>query len=112
MYNKNLLALGLVLSLSACSHQQASQLGVRGSTVNSYAQYMTNLELCETLYFGRSTTQTQVAIAAEFNRRSLSKSWCVEQYQMWYAERIAKSLLAASEDTSEAEATIQPVTMD
>ncbi|MGR5250816.1 hypothetical protein ACPV5S_01255 [Vibrio astriarenae] len=112
IFTKNTLVLGMVIALSACSHNQATQLGMRGSTVNVYAQGMTNIQLCETLYYGRSTTQTQAAIGAEFNRRNLSKSWCDEQYKMWYLERAAKSLLAASEAKSDAEAAVQPVTMD
>ncbi|WP_239502540.1 hypothetical protein [Vibrio astriarenae] len=111
MFNRNTLALGMVITLSACSHNQATQLGMRGSTLNVYAQNMTNIQLCETLYYGRSTTQTKVAIGAEFNRRNLNKSWCDDQYKMWYLERAAKSLLATSEEKSDAEVAVQPLPM-
>ena len=60
----------------ACSNQQASQLGMRSSSVNVYAQQMSNTQLCETLYYNRATNQTKVAIGAEFNRRGLNKKWC------------------------------------
>ncbi|MEF1306104.1 hypothetical protein QTO17_29990, partial [Vibrio owensii] len=59
--------------LAACSNQQAAQLGMRSSSVNVYAQQMSNIQLCETLYYNRASNQTRVAIGAEFNRRGLNK---------------------------------------
>nr|WP_182033621.1 hypothetical protein [Vibrio diabolicus] len=45
--------------LTACSNHQASQLGMRSSSVNVYAQQMSNTQLCETLYYNRATSQTE-----------------------------------------------------
>ncbi|WP_025559462.1 hypothetical protein, partial [Vibrio parahaemolyticus] len=76
MKKKLIFALLSPVVLSACSNQQASQMGMRSSSVNMYAQQMSNTQLCETLYYNRSTNQTKVAIGAEFNRRGLNKKWC------------------------------------
>lgn len=73
MKKKLIFALLSPVVLSACSNQQASQMGMRSSSVNMYAQQMSNTQLCETLYYNRSTNQTKVAIGAEFNRRGLNK---------------------------------------
>lgn len=73
MKKKLIFALLSPVVLSACSNQQASQIGMRSSSVNMYAQQMSNTQLCETLYYNRSTNQTKVAIGAEFNRRGLNK---------------------------------------
>lgn len=73
MKKKLIFALLSPVVLSACSNQQASQMGMRSSSVNMYAQQMSNSQLCETLYYNRSTNQTKVAIGAEFNRRGLNK---------------------------------------
>ncbi|WP_295894344.1 hypothetical protein [uncultured Vibrio sp.] len=82
--------------LQGCSNQQASSVGMRKSTITSYPQNMTNIELCETLYFSRSTTQTKAAIGAEFNKRGLKRSWCVEQNNKLYISRAIDSILASS----------------
>lgn len=73
MKKKLIFALLSPVVLSACSNQQASKMGMRRSSVNMYAQQMSNTQLCETLYYNRSTNQTKVAIGAEFNRRGLNK---------------------------------------
>lgn len=73
MKKKLIFALLSPVVLSACSNQQALQMGMRSSSVNMYAQQMSNTQLCETLYYNRSTNQTKVAIGAEFNRRGLNK---------------------------------------
>ncbi len=77
MKKKLIFALLSPVVLSACSNQQASQMGMRSSSVNMYAQQMSNTQLCETLYYNRSTNQTKVAIGAEFNRRGLNKKWAI-----------------------------------
>lgn len=71
----------------ACSNQQASQLGMRSSSVNVYAQQMSNTQLCETLYYNRATNQTKVAIGAEFNRRGLNKKWCDKEFDKLYIKK-------------------------
>ncbi len=77
MKKKLIFALLSPVVLSACSNQQASQMGMRSSSVNMYAQQMSNTQLCETLYYNRSTNQTKVAIGAEFNRRGLNKNGAI-----------------------------------
>ncbi|WP_104047396.1 hypothetical protein [Vibrio jasicida] len=95
--------------LAACSNQQASQLGMRSSSVNVYAQQMSNMQLCETLYYNRATNQTRVAIGAEFNRRGLNKKWCDKEFKKFYVEKVVDSLLSRKEQApTEPEATIQP----
>lgn len=69
-----------VILLSACSEHQANEMGIGNGTVSSYPQNMTNMELCQTLYFSRPTTQTRVAIGAEFDRRKLDYTGCKAQY--------------------------------
>ncbi|WP_261816940.1 hypothetical protein [Vibrio gallicus] len=83
---KPILVLLLVL-LTGCSHNQSKSLGMNTSYVNVYPQYMSDLELCDTLYFGRPSNQTLVAIGSEFNRRKLSKSWCYRYANQWYFTR-------------------------
>ncbi|MEZ9230655.1 hypothetical protein AB4259_06175 [Vibrio amylolyticus] len=83
----------VVIILQGCSNQQASAVGMRQSTVTQYPQNMTNIELCETLYFSRSTTQTKASIGAEFNKRGLKRSWCVEQNNKLYITRAIDSIL-------------------
>ncbi|MGR5132527.1 hypothetical protein [Vibrio alfacsensis] len=100
-----------VMSLfsTACSNQQAAQLGMRSSSVNVYAQKMSSMQLCETLYYKRPSNQTRVAIGAEFNRRGLSKRWCDQQYHQLYVEKIVNGMLLRKEQApSKPEATIQP----
>ena len=73
---KNTLILFFFLSLTGCTHNQSKALSMNSSPVNTYPQSMSNLQLCDTLYYGRSSNQTLAAIGSEFNRRGLSKSWC------------------------------------
>ncbi|EKO3820601.1 hypothetical protein NTH40_002142 [Vibrio harveyi] len=97
------------LFLAACSNQQAAQLGMRSSSVNVYAQQMSNMQLCETLYYNRASNQTRVAIGAEFNRRGLNKRWCDQQYKQLYIEKVVDGLLSRKEKApTEPEVTIQP----
>ncbi|GAK21828.1 hypothetical protein JCM19052_2382 [Vibrio sp. JCM 19052] len=83
--------------LAACSNQQAAQLGMRSSSVNVYAQQMSNIQLCETLYYNRASNQTRVAIGAEFNRRGLNKRWCDQEYKKFYVEKVVDGLLSRKE---------------
>lgn len=95
--------------LAACSNQQAAQLGMRSSSVNVYAQQMSNIQLCETLYYNRASNQTRVAIGAEFNRRGLNKRWCDQEYKKFYVEKVVDGLLSRKEQApAEPEPTIQP----
>lgn len=107
MLKNKLLATGALLFLTACSNSQSAQMGMRSSVIYAYPQNMSNMQLCETLYFGRPTTQTKAAIGAEFNRRRLSKSWCEKQYRMSYLERLARSITAPSEPQPEVTQPIQ-----
>ncbi|PNQ67395.1 hypothetical protein [Vibrio sagamiensis] len=81
------------LFLSACSNHQASQVGLRSSSVNTYAQKMSNMELCEVLYYKRPSNQSKVSVGAEFNRRGLHKSLCDKEYNKLYVERIIERLI-------------------
>ena len=49
---------------------------------------MSNLELCDTLYYKRNTNQTPAAIGAQFNHRRLSKSWCYHETNELYVSRL------------------------
>lgn len=73
---KKIVALLFFLSLTGCTHNQSKALSMNSSSVNSYPQSMPNLQLCDTLYYGRPSNQTLAAIGSEFNRRGLSKRWC------------------------------------
>mgnify|MGYP001240023647 CR=1 FL=1 len=73
---KKTVALLFFLSLTGCTHNQSKALSMNSSSVNSYPQSMSNLQLCDTLYYGRPSNQTLAAIGSEFNRRGLSKHWC------------------------------------
>ena len=91
---KNLIIITFApLFLMACSNQQASQLGMRSSSVNVYAQQMSNTQLCETLYYNRATNQTKVAIGAEFNRRGLNKKWCDKEFDKLYIKKWIDNVL-------------------
>ncbi|MEZ9073818.1 hypothetical protein AB4086_20760 [Vibrio splendidus] len=93
---KKTLALLFLLGLTGCTHNQSKALSMNSSSVNTYPQSMSNLQLCDTLYYGRSSSQTLTAIGSEFNRRGLSKSWCdIETNKLyltktidWVAEQI------------------------
>ncbi|GAB7219579.1 hypothetical protein [Vibrio comitans] len=80
---KSLIALFLLL-LTGCTHNQAKHLNANKSAVNVYPQYMSNIQLCDTLYYGRRSNQTLAAIGSEFNRRKLSKSWCDRETNKLY----------------------------
>ncbi|EEZ82213.1 hypothetical protein VMC_29820 [Vibrio alginolyticus 40B] len=93
----------------ACSNQQASQLGMRSSSVNVYAQQMSNTQLCETLYYNRATNQTKVAIGAEFNRRGLNKKWCDKEFDKLYIKKWIDNVLPKEKaEPKKPMATIQP----
>ncbi|BCN26232.1 hypothetical protein [Vibrio alfacsensis] len=108
--NKSLIVVAIAsLFSTACSNQQAAQLGMRGSSVNVYAQQMSNMQLCETLYYKRPSNQTRVAIGAEFNRRGLNKRWCDSEYKQLYVEKVVNSVFRKKEQVpTNSEATIQP----
>ena len=86
------LGITLLLLITGCSNKQASTAGMRSTSVNSYAQNMSNMELCETLYYGRATTQTKAAIGVEFNKRRLTRRWCDNENEKWYAEEFLEWL--------------------
>ncbi|MFG6247498.1 hypothetical protein [Vibrio diabolicus] len=95
--------------LTACSNHQASQLGMRSSSVNVYAQQMSNTQLCETLYYNRATNQTKVAIGAEFNRRGLNKKWCDSEFNKLYIKKWIDNVLSKEKaKPKKPMATIQP----
>ncbi|ASI94874.1 hypothetical protein DA096_18960 [Vibrio rotiferianus] len=97
------------LLVSACSNQQAAEMGMRGSSVNVYAQQMSNMQLCETLFYKRQTNQTLAAIGSEFNRRGLNKKWCDKERNKWYIEKWVDTLITKKEEShTESEVTIQP----
>lgn len=74
----------LLLNATGCTYNQSKSLGMNKSAVNKYPQKMSNIELCDTLYYRRSTNQTKIAITAEFNRRGLSRSWCENEMGLFY----------------------------
>ncbi|MDX1301769.1 hypothetical protein [Photobacterium sp.] len=76
--NLGLILATAALAMTGCTANQASQVGMRSSTVTKTAQQMSNLEICETYAYGRSTTQTRVAIASEWTRRGLNHKYCDE----------------------------------
>ncbi|WP_119005716.1 hypothetical protein [Vibrio ezurae] len=86
MIKKFLVVLSISL-LAGCTHNQVKALSLNTSSVNTYPQNMTDLQLCDTLYFGRPSNQTLAAIGSEFNRRKLSKSWCLHVTNRWYLTR-------------------------
>ncbi|ANO32406.1 hypothetical protein [Vibrio breoganii] len=106
---KSLIALFLLI-LTGCTHNQAKHLNANKSAVNLYPQYMSNIQLCDTLYYGRRTNQTQAAIGSEFNRRGLSRSWCQRETNKLYLvhayEYLSKKLDSSSSD--EASAVVLP----
>ncbi|NOJ10837.1 hypothetical protein [Vibrio splendidus] len=86
---KNTLILFFFLSLTGCTHNQSKALSMNASSVNTYPKSMSNLQLCDTLYYGRSSNQTLAAIGSEFNRRGLSKSWCdIETNKLYLTKTI------------------------
>lgn len=71
---------------------------------------MTNLELCDTLYYGRPSAQTKVAIGSEFNRRKLSKSWCDRETNKLYLTKTVNWITEKLEQDSNSEpVAVQPI---
>ena len=97
---KKTLALVLFISLTGCTHNQSKALNANTSSVNVYAQSMSNMQLCDTLYYGRASNQTLAAIGAEFNRRGLSKTWCDAEANKLYLTQ-AIDWLAQQADSSD-----------
>lgn len=73
---KAAISIALLVLMTGCTHNQSKALNANTSSVNVYAQSMSNMQLCDTLYYDRPSNQTLAAIGAEFNRRGLSKTWC------------------------------------
>ncbi|CAM3053909.1 hypothetical protein [Vibrio rarus] len=95
-----------LLSLIGCTHNQSKTLNVNTSAVNIYPQYMSNMQLCDTLYFARPSNQTLAAIGSEFNRRGLSKSWCYEQANALYLSKLAKWVAQNASNNEEVASTL------
>lgn len=86
---KKTLTLLLFLSLTGCTHNQSKSLSANTSSVNVYPQSMSNMQLCDTLYYGRPSNQTLAAIGSEFNRRGLTKSWCdTEANKLYFTQTV------------------------
>jgi hypothetical protein len=76
---------------------------MNSSPVNTYPQSMSNLQLCDTLYYGRSSNQTLAAIGSEFNRRGLSKSWCDTETNKLYLTKTIDWVADQVEDKEDSE---------
>ncbi|MEG3221325.1 hypothetical protein PD716_11820 [Vibrio gigantis] len=100
---KNTLILFFFLSLTGCTHNQSKALSMNSSSVNTYPQSMSNLELCDTLYYGRSSNQTLAAIGSEFNRRGLSKRWCDTETNKLYLTKTIDWVAEQVEDKENSE---------
>ncbi len=100
---KNILILFFFLSLTGCTHNQSKALSMNSSSVNTYPQSMSNLELCDTLYYGRSSNQTLAAIGSEFNRRGLSKRWCDTETNKLYLTKTIDWVAEQMEDKENSE---------
>ncbi|MEZ8481602.1 hypothetical protein [Vibrio splendidus] len=100
---KNTLILFFFLSLTGCTHNQTKALSMNSSPVNTYPQSMSNLQLCDTLYYGRSSNQTLAAIGSEFNRRGLSKSWCNTETNKLYLTKTIDWVADQVEDKEDSE---------
>ncbi|WP_333913129.1 hypothetical protein [Vibrio coralliirubri] len=100
---KNTLILFFFLSLTGCTHNQSKALSMNSSSVNTYPQSMSNLQLCDTLYYGRSSNQTLAAIGSEFNRRGLSKSWCDTETNKLYLTKTIDWVADQVEDKENSE---------
>ncbi|MFA0080121.1 hypothetical protein AB4427_18620 [Vibrio artabrorum] len=109
---KNTLILFFFLSLTGCTHNQSKALSMNSSSVNTYPQSMSNLQLCDTLYYGRSSNQTLAAIGSEFNRRGLSKSWCDTETNKLYLTKtidwVADQIEDKEDSDEEASAVVLP----
>ncbi|MEZ9056814.1 hypothetical protein [Vibrio pelagius] len=97
---KTVISISLLVLLTGCTHNQSKALNANTSPVNVYAQSMSNMQLCDTLYYGRPSNQTLAAIGAEFNRRGLSKSWCDTEANKLYLTQ-ALNWLAQQADNSD-----------
>ncbi|WP_083190246.1 hypothetical protein [Vibrio sp. ZF57] len=100
---KNTLILFFFLSLTGCTHNQTKALSMNSSPVNTYPQSMSNLQLCDTLYYGRSSNQTLAAIGSEFNRRGLSKHWCDTETNKLYLTKTIDWVADQVEDKEDSE---------
>ncbi|MFA0489293.1 hypothetical protein AB4563_10050 [Vibrio splendidus] len=100
---KNTLILFFFLSLTGCTHNQSKALSMNSSSVNTYPQSMSNLQLCDTLYYGRSSNQTLAAIGSEFNRRGLSKHWCNTETNKLYLTKTIDWVADQVEDKEDSE---------
>ncbi|MEZ8625364.1 hypothetical protein AB6D75_06155 [Vibrio splendidus] len=100
---KNTLILFFFLSLTGCTHNQSKALSMNSSPVNTYPQSMSNLQLCDTLYYGRSSNQTLAAIGSEFNRRGLSKHWCDTETNKPYLTKTIDWVADQVEDKEDSE---------
>ncbi|MFA0717691.1 hypothetical protein AB4622_16965 [Vibrio splendidus] len=100
---KNTLILFFFLSLTGCTHNQSKALSMNSSSVNTYPQSMSNLQLCDTLYYGRSSNQTLAAIGREFNRRGLSKHWCDTETNKLYLTKTIDWVADQVEDKEDSE---------
>ncbi|WP_181359647.1 hypothetical protein [Vibrio splendidus] len=100
---KNTLILFFFLSLTGCTHNQTKALSMNSSPVNTYPQSMSNLQLCDTLYYGRSSNQTLAAIGSEFNRRGLSKNWCDTETNKLYLTKTIDWVADQVEDKEDSE---------
>ncbi|WP_181359738.1 hypothetical protein [Vibrio splendidus] len=100
---KNTLILFFFLSLTGCTHNQSKALSMNSSPVNTYPQSMSNLQLCDTLYYGRSSNQTLAAIGNEFNRRGLSKHWCDTETNKLYLTKTIDWVADQVEDKEDSE---------
>ncbi|MEZ9439139.1 hypothetical protein [Vibrio atlanticus] len=109
---KNTLIFFFFLSLTGCTHNQTKALSMNSSPVNTYPQSMSNLQLCDTLYYGRPSNQTFAAIGSEFNRRGLSKSWCDTETNKLYLTKtidwVADQVEEQEDSEEEASAVVLP----
>lgn len=110
MFNRWLLLIISSSLLIGCTTAQTTAIGLNQSTVTDYAQNMSSTELCQVLYYDRSTTQTLASVATEFNRRSLSKTLCEEKLNQYYSASFINwlSTIDFSDDEDEGSAVTLP----
>ncbi|MCJ2377597.1 hypothetical protein LNL84_12215 [Vibrio sp. ZSDZ34] len=72
------------LLFSGCSSYQMNQIGLRSSSINSYPNHMSDVELCEASNGYRPTNQTHIALQGERWRRKLSPEQCEEVVKELY----------------------------
>lgn len=97
-----LMALALV-TLFGCSEHQENELGLGNGSVSSYPQNMSDMQLCQTLYFSRPTNQTRVAIGAEFDRRKLSYQQCKTAYDQNALSALIKAISINKDNSSDSD---------